>query len=258
VRADEGSAPVPIDVTLEFVVGSAAVTLTEIAPYRDALTVSEYRVAQVHEGVCEHRVIRVAHWVYWDGHHLRMPGDVAGSIRLRIEPMAARPHIATFTIVDSLPDGWDTPLYLDVTTVDPESGPRAPKTDGRSEYGCSLTDNMPTFLKLMPQLRLVVLGDSRGQAGVVTDRIGGDVNRHTPIAYNLGVESSGLELNELLVDTYLAHMPALRCIVYCLSPRVFNERWRDPIHWRCRGSCRTRPGARASSCATRDVVSIPC
>ncbi len=232
----EDTASTRIDVTLEFLAGSGGMTLEEIAPYRDGLVVNEYRVVQMHKGTCSHRKVRVAHWAVRDGESLDVPDGSAQKLRLNLELLSAHPSVAAFVIKESLSEDYDIPLYLDVTTVEPDAAPRKSAPGEDLTYGCSLTRKMPDFKRLIHQLRFVALGDSRAQANVITDRIYGEVNRSTPVAYNLGVASSGFELSETLVYEYLSHAPRLRWVAFSISPRIFNQNWRGGVITRLKKS----------------------
>jgi beta-glucanase (GH16 family) len=212
-------------------------TLRQLAPYRDGLLVHEYRVVEVHAGKCPFAKVRVAHWAFRDGRALEVPSAERGDkVRLKLALLSAHPRVASLTIRDTLPDALDMPLLLDVTTVRPDDRPAGRGEPGRLDYACGLTRKMPQFKRLIHQVRLVVLGDSRAQVGVITDRMCGPENRKTPIAYNLAVASSGLDLNETLVYEYLSRAPRLRCVAYALSPRIFSDHWQCPKAKRFRRS----------------------
>ena len=52
----------------------------------------------------------------------------------------------------------------------------------RYDYNCTLSDIMPAFWLLKDQLKLVVLGDSRGEKGVLARLFFGQENHTTPMA----------------------------------------------------------------------------
>jgi hypothetical protein len=91
---------------------------------------------------------------------------------------------------------------------------------------------MPAFWMLKDQLKLVVLGDSRGLEGVKAELFYGNENRTTPVAYNLSATSAPLELQEILVREYLLKMPKLEWVVYQMSPRVVNRHFDGDKHKR--------------------------
>jgi len=129
--------------------------------------------------------------------------------------------------------------------VAPAFIPAAAGADDRYDYGCDLSNKMRAFFKLRKQLELVVLGDSRAMQGVdsqffYTQPDKGArpfyTNEDYPIAFNLAVQSCGLDFNLIMVQDYLPHMPKLKWVLYGISPRLFNRFWGSGIGGRLRSS----------------------
>ncbi|HIA65925.1 TPA: hypothetical protein EYN98_07655 [Candidatus Poribacteria bacterium] len=117
---------------------------------------------------------------------------------------------------DTLDLDPDIPLYHDIGQKILENQSVAERYD----YNCTLSDTMPAFWLLKDQLKLVVLGDSRGEKGVLAKLFFGQENHTTPMAYNLSVSGAPLELQETVVNKYLLKLPKLEWVVYQVSPRV--------------------------------------
>ena len=89
-------------------------TLQEIAPYRQALAVHEFRVEEVLAGELTRRVVRVARWVILDGE--TQPASRLGegdTAVLRLEPFADNPQLESVFLADELAGDPPAPLYYD-------------------------------------------------------------------------------------------------------------------------------------------------
>jgi hypothetical protein len=102
-----------VDATL--LARSAAPSLEEINPYRAALSVYEYRIDRVLEGLPPGERVRVAHWSILDGDRLEINRSprVGGSIRLVLEPFADNRQLESMVVADTLEPG-DKPLFYAV------------------------------------------------------------------------------------------------------------------------------------------------
>ncbi len=69
----------------------------------------------------------------------------------------------------------------------------------RYDYDSIFSEKMPVFWRIKDQLKLVSLGDSRGEAGVRAEMFYGEENRKTPVAYNLAISGGPLEFQEIVV-----------------------------------------------------------
>lgn len=120
---------------------------------------------------------------------------------------------------DTLALNPDLPLYHD-------AGQKILKNrsvEERYDYDSIFSEKMPVFWRLKNQLKLVALGDSRGEAGIQAEMFYGEENRKTPVAYNLAISGGLLEFQEIVVDKYLLKLPNLAWIVYQMSPRAVNR-----------------------------------
>ncbi len=96
------------------IAASAAPTLEEILPYRDALTIHEYEVIEVLEGDLGDPRIRVAHWALLNGEgHHRATGPVGEVLDLEIELLEDHPQVRDIWTADDLPLDLDEPVYLE-------------------------------------------------------------------------------------------------------------------------------------------------
>ncbi len=90
-------------------------TLEEIAPYREALAVSEWEVLRVEEGELGEDRIRVAHWAVLGGATQPLPSLRPGKARwLDLEPFEDNPQVAEHVLADTLDLAPDLSLFLDV------------------------------------------------------------------------------------------------------------------------------------------------
>jgi hypothetical protein len=102
--------PVPSrTVEAELVARSAVPKLEDLAPYRQALAVFEYRAAG------PPRRFRVAHWVILDGKVLPAAGWKVGErYALRLEPFADNPQVHGCRLSDTLKEAPELPFYHEV------------------------------------------------------------------------------------------------------------------------------------------------
>ena len=91
-------------------------TLDEIAPYRQALAVCEYRVDRVLAGTLAGPTVRVARWVILDGATLAPPKGA--SVPLTLEPFNANGQLESIYLSNDLPKNGATasPLFYDPTS----------------------------------------------------------------------------------------------------------------------------------------------
>jgi hypothetical protein len=94
-------------------------TLDEIAPYRQALAVCQYKVDRVVAGTPAGPTVRVARWVILDGTTLKTPQGT--SVPLTLEPFNANGQLESIYLSndlpkDAAPPGGASPLYYDPTS----------------------------------------------------------------------------------------------------------------------------------------------
>jgi len=212
---------------------SKSPTLEDIAPYREALVVYEYDIQRRILGDFKNNKIRVLHWAIYDEQPQNIQEmDIGSKVRLKLRPFSDFNELETVFTSDTLDFDIDIPLYHDV-------GQKIlfnQSVEERYDYRCGLSDKMPAFWLLKDQLKLVVLGDSRGLEGVRTELLYGEENRTTPLAFNLSVSSAPLEFQEILVKEYLLKMPKLEWVVYQMSPRVVNRHYNSDKHKKLQNS----------------------
>ncbi|RMH23380.1 MAG: hypothetical protein D6696_00855 [Acidobacteria bacterium] len=91
---------------------SATPTLEQIAPYREALAVYEYRVDEVRRGRYDGRRLRVVHRVLADGETLPIVERPPGStLTLLLEPFAAQPQLESLYLSETLPEDYSLELF---------------------------------------------------------------------------------------------------------------------------------------------------
>ena len=93
---------------------STVPTLEEIAPYREALAVCEYRVLETLNGEYDHPLARVAQWVIQDGKRIPLPpaGQGKGD-QLIVERFQDNPQLESLYLSETLAARSDLPLlYL--------------------------------------------------------------------------------------------------------------------------------------------------
>jgi len=118
--------PVPsIEMEAKLAAKSAIPTAAEIAPYRDALVISEYDVVRVGRGKYKPKKIRVAQWGMLDGQPTALAGAKIGNTSvLTVERFADHPELEAEVQRDTLEPDHDLATYVDVT-LRPSGEPRA-------------------------------------------------------------------------------------------------------------------------------------
>lgn len=210
----------PIRLKVKLLAKSKIPTLSDIAPYREALVFYEYRVQKRLEGKFRGKTLRVAHWAIYDNQPQAIgKAEVDSSHTLHLYPYQQFSEFESLYTSDTLALDLDTPLYHDVGQKILEDR----TVEERYDYDSIFSEKMPVFWRIKDQLKLVSLGDSRGEAGVQAELFYGAENRKTPVAYNLAISGGPLEFQEIVVDKYLLKMPSLEWVVYQLSPRAVNR-----------------------------------
>lgn len=93
---------------------SAAPTLEEILPYKNALVVHEYQVLEVLDGDLGEPRIRVAHWALLNGEtRWRADGKIGEVVDLELEAFSDHPEVQDIYLADDLPLDTDLPLFLE-------------------------------------------------------------------------------------------------------------------------------------------------
>ena len=93
-------------------------SLQEIAPYREALAVCEYRVIEVLDGTYDHPLVRVAQWAIQDGE--RVPSLAANNARvdqLLVERFQDNPQLDSLFLSETLPPRPSLPLLYLVNEI---------------------------------------------------------------------------------------------------------------------------------------------
>ena len=213
----------------ELLAKSTSPTLADIAPYHDALVFYEYHIQRPIKGRFKGERIRVAHWGIYDKQPQAILEVEIGQRRaLALRPLNQFCQLESIYTSDTLDLNPEIPLYHDI-------GQQILQNQSvveRYDYNCALSDTMPAFWLLKDQLNLVVLGDSRGEKGVLAKLFFGQENRTTPMAYNLSVSGAPLQLQETVVNEYLLKLPELEWVVYQLSPRVVSVYHEDSTNKR--------------------------
>jgi hypothetical protein len=115
----QSRAPVDqIELTAKLVAKSAAPTLQEIKPYRQALMVSKYQVTNVLHGSLADREVLVAQWAILDGQDQPVKTLNPGAeIRMVLESSEGNPQLKRFVCNDGFDDENELllPRYHDVT-----------------------------------------------------------------------------------------------------------------------------------------------
>ena len=208
-----------IRIEAELLAKSISPTLSDVAPYRDALVFYEYHVQRRIKGKFKGDRIRVTHWAIYDNQLQAIrEAEIGERQALALRPLHQFHELDGIYTSDTLDLDPDIPLYHDIGQKILENQSVADRYD----YNCTLSDTMPAFWLLKDQLKLVVLGDSRGEKSVLAKLFFGQENRTTPMAYNLSVSGAPLELQETVINKYLLKLPKLEWVVYQASPRVVN------------------------------------
>lgn len=102
----------PPRILAEMMSRSRIPNLDEIAPYREALAVFEYRVNRVLAGPVETDVIRVVHRVLLEGEELPIASlRRSQEVELELQPFDAQPQLGKLYISDDLPDDPSATLW---------------------------------------------------------------------------------------------------------------------------------------------------
>ena len=210
----------PIRLKVKLLAKSKIPMLADIAPYRDALVFYEYRVQKRLEGKFKGKKLRVAHWAIYDNQPQAIgKAKIGSSHTLHLYPYQQFSELESLYTSDTLALDLDTPIYHDVGQKILENR----SVEERYDYDSIFSEKMPVFWRIKDQLKLVSLGDSRGEAGVRAEMFYGAENQKTPVAYNLAISGGPLEFQEIVVDKYLLKMPNLEWVVYQMSPRAVNR-----------------------------------
>ena len=210
----------PIRLKVKLLAKSKIPTLSDIAPYREALVFYEYSVRKRIEGEFEGKKLRVAHWAIYDNQPQTIrKAKIGSSHTLHLYPYQQFSEFESLYTSDTLALDADIPLYHDVGQKILENR----TVEERYDYDSIFSEKMPIFWRIKDQLKLVSLGDSRGEAGVQAELFYGEENRKPPVAYNLAISGGPLEFQQIVVDKYLLKMPSLEWVVYQMSPRAVNR-----------------------------------
>ena len=210
----------PIRLKVKLIAKSKIPTLSDIAPYREALVFYEYSVRKRLEGEFKGKKLRVAHWAIYDNQPQAIgEAKIGSSHTLDLYPYQQFNELKSLYTSDTLALDAEIPLYHDVGQKILENR----TVEERYDYDSIFSEKMPIFWRIKDQLKLVSLGDSRGEAGVRAEIFYDAENRKTPVAYNLAISGGPLEFQEIVVDKYLLKMPSLEWVVYQMSPRAVNR-----------------------------------
>ena len=210
----------PIRLKVKLLAKSKIPTLSDIAPYREALVFCEYSVRKRLEGEFKGKKLRVAHWAIYDNQPQAIgKAKVGSSHTLHLYPYQQFNELKSLYTSDTLTLDPNIPLYHDVGQKILENR----TIEERYDYDSIFSEKMPIFWRIKDQLKLVSLGDSRGEAGVRAEIFYGAENQKAPVAYNLAISGGPLEFQEIVVDKYLTKMPNLEWVVYQMSPRAVNR-----------------------------------
>ncbi len=220
-------------------------TVKGIAPYRDALVVYEYKAADSGE------TLHVAHWAIVDA--LPQPSakrTVGKTYQLTLQPRSDAPATKDVKTSNAL-DNFDATVWIQT-----DQSLKLRELSG-DQYGCGLTQRMRTLHALRGQLTLLAWGDSRTDQGLnVGLMVGGDGNQAIPRAYNLGIQSSGLDTLEWLTDHYLPHLPKLEWMVLGVAPRMVSQSWDDGEAGKIIASPACRNDVKTDFAAWRDPPAV--
>ena len=100
-------------VTAEVLETTPTPTLAEIMPYRQALTVTLYRVVDGDDTLTAGDEILVAKWAVLDGEPIRTPPPAGASLELWIEPYDAHPQLESERLLMAM-NRYELPLYVNV------------------------------------------------------------------------------------------------------------------------------------------------
>ena len=172
----------PIRLKVKLLAKSNIPTLSDIAPYQEALVFYEYSVQKRLEGEFKGKRLRVAHWAIYDNQPQKIrKAEVGSSYTLDLYPYQQFSELESLYTSDTLKFDPDILLYHDVGQKILENR----SVEQRYDYDSIFSEKMPIFWRIKDQLKLVSLGDSRGEAGVRAEIFYGAENQKTPVAYNL-------------------------------------------------------------------------
>lgn len=200
--------------------------MEQIAPYDEALTVSEYQVRELVAGPESSpgtgEKIRVAHWAVVSGKSqpLPDPGDRDHPLQMKLVPLSSIRGLDRIYRRNDLPFDAEESLYLDLSQS--LATPDAPELV-RYDYRGPISRRMQIYWMTRHQLRLAVIGNSHAGVGVDPRLFFQPENESVPAALNLCVPGSELPLQRRIVEEYLLDLPRLEWIVWGVSPRIFNE-----------------------------------
>ncbi len=90
----------------------------EIAPYRNALCVCEYKVQKVIEGIYPYSKIRIAHWGVYDGKETAlMDFELNQTKRMKLDRFEDHPEKASEYLIDQLDPDHNLPLFIETDTL---------------------------------------------------------------------------------------------------------------------------------------------
>jgi uncharacterized membrane protein YkoI len=84
-----------------------------------------------------------------------------------------------------------------------------------------------TIIKLIDQVRIVAIGDSRVEKGVDPQYFLGEENQKYPLAVSFGSCAKDMPMVQILCEDYFANGRKMQWVIYGLSTRVFNRYYRD-------------------------------
>lgn len=90
---------------------SAVPSLAEISPYREALSLCEYRIDEVLEGDALGSTVRVAHWSILDGRPLSLEADNPQPTRLVLTLLSDNPQLESVYLSDTLAAAPGLPVF---------------------------------------------------------------------------------------------------------------------------------------------------
>lgn len=210
-----------IHLKVELLQCSSIPTLEEIAPYEEALIVSEYRVVEVIDGQPPSSdTIRIAHWSMTNKKMLPVSTRKGELKSLWITPFDGIADLTSAYQRDDLDFDPDKILYYDLTPL-PDT--YTPSKNVRYDYRSDITRRLRIYWLLRHQLKLVVIGNSHTASAVNTRMFYQPGNDTIPVTLNLSPAGSGITFQSLLTEQYLTALPDLEWVIWGVSPRIFNN-----------------------------------
>ncbi|MCC5788208.1 MAG: hypothetical protein JJT75_01125 [Opitutales bacterium] len=215
----------PLVVEAELLKKAPVPSLSDIAPYDEAVVLYLWEIEEVISGEMEAEQIGVFHWGYYDRKEQGIEHWRTGRTRrLTLSPWATRPELHTIQSVE--PEGVD---YAMPIFMDEGQAIRRGRTDrsDRFDYGgrSGVSDRMTDLLYIRHAVRMVGFGDSRAKAGIVPQLFYPDEIEQIPVAYNMAYDSTGIPSLYDLTHEYLVHLPQLESVLWNFSPRMLNRNW---------------------------------